>query len=167
MGKDTIVDRDEIPRGLQKHKKSYRVENIFKACLRRPTDRRGHNILGVEAESSNFTIYDYTATGNLPVPGPEVIGHLHRTCHSQPQSCRWLTHAYCESYMIREKLFHTEQCIHSAQNGFIVPCRRVDKKILRAPEADRPTNPMHRLAGPQPPCEIRVCVRFAGCHSWR
>ncbi len=43
-------------KGLQKHKKSYRVENIFKACFRRPTDRRGNNILGIEAESSNFTI---------------------------------------------------------------------------------------------------------------
>ncbi len=59
-------------RGSQKHKKSYQVGNIFKACLRRLTDQHGNNILGIEAESSNFTIYDYTATSNLPVPGPKV-----------------------------------------------------------------------------------------------
>ncbi len=79
---------------------------------------------------------------------------------SQPQSCQWLTYAYCESYMIRERLFHTEQCIHSAQNGFIIPCRRVDKKNLRAPEANQPTNSMHWLAGPQPPCLYALLIYF-------
>ncbi len=45
------------PRGLQKHKKSYRIQNIFKACLRRPTNQHGNNIPRIIAESYHPAIW--------------------------------------------------------------------------------------------------------------